>query len=49
MLASNITSEDDLEWEQEEGIPQFEDAFIQKYLNGRDALIEQEHKQRHGA
>ncbi|QKX63346.1 uncharacterized protein TRUGW13939_10516 [Talaromyces rugulosus] len=47
MLASNIPSQDDSEWEQEEGIPQFEDAFIQKYLNGRDALIEQEHKQRH--
>jgi adenosine deaminase CECR1 len=48
MLASNVPSKDDSEWEREEGIPQFEDAFIQKYLNGRDALIEQEHKQRHG-
>ena len=35
-------------WELEEGIPQVEDPFIQKYLNGRDALILQEKKQRHG-
>lgn len=37
-----------LEWELEEGIPQVEDAFIQKYLQGRDALIEEEKKLRHG-
>lgn len=37
-----------LEWELEQGIPQFEDAFIQKYMRGRQALIEQEKKQRHG-
>ncbi len=36
-----------LEWELEEGIPQLEDPFIQKYLAGREALIEQEKKQRH--
>lgn len=41
-------SEEDIAWEKSEGIPQLEDPFIQKYLNGRDALIEQEHKQRHG-
>lgn len=41
-------SEEDIAWEKSEGIPQVEDPFIQKYLNGRDALIEQEHKQRHG-
>jgi adenosine deaminase CECR1 len=41
-------SEEDIEWEKSEGIPQVEDPFIQKYLNGREALIEQEHKQRHG-
>lgn len=27
--------EDDTEWELDEGIPQFEDPFIQKYLDGR--------------
>ncbi|KAJ5544617.1 hypothetical protein N7535_006989 [Penicillium sp. DV-2018c] len=39
----------DKEWELEEGIPQFEDPFIQKYLQGRDALIVEEHKRRHDA
>ncbi|ODH27672.1 hypothetical protein ACO22_04133 [Paracoccidioides brasiliensis] len=29
-----------------EGIPQFKDPFIQKYLKGRDELIEEEHKLR---
>lgn len=38
----------DLEWELEEGIPQLEDPFIQQYLNGRDSLISEEQKQRHG-
>lgn len=37
-----------LEWELEQGIPQFEDPFIQKYMQGREALIEQEKKRRHG-
>ncbi|KKY27977.1 putative cecr1 family adenosine [Phaeomoniella chlamydospora] len=37
----------ELEWELDEGIPQFEDPFIQKYLGGREALIAQEKKQRH--
>ena len=36
------------EWEFEEGIPQFEDPFIQQYLKGRDALIMEEKKRRHG-
>ncbi|EGD84897.1 hypothetical protein H112_08614 [Trichophyton rubrum D6] len=36
-------------WEVEEGIPQFEDQFIQKYLQGRNALIQEEKKQRHDA
>lgn len=40
--------DDDLEWELDHGVPQFEDPFIQKYLDGRDALIEQEQKRRHG-
>ncbi|KAL1988341.1 hypothetical protein VTN96DRAFT_10024 [Rasamsonia emersonii] len=39
--------EEDLQWELDQGVPQFEDPFIQKYLNGRDALIDEEHKQRH--
>lgn len=38
----------DADWELEEGIPQVEDPFIQKYLNGRSSLIAQEQKQRHG-
>ena len=33
-------------WEIEEGLPQFEDQFIQKYYQGRDALIDQEKSQR---
>ncbi|KAK2872065.1 hypothetical protein FQN49_002583 [Arthroderma sp. PD_2] len=37
------------EWEIEEGIPRFEDQFIQKYIQGRDALIQEEKKQRHDA
>ena len=40
--------DEDLEWELEEGIPQFEDPFIEKYMQGREALIEQEKKHRHG-
>jgi len=40
--------ESDNEWELEEGIPQFEEPFIQQYLKGRDALIMEERKQRHG-
>lgn len=34
------------DWEIEEGLPQFEDQFIQKYLQGREALIDQEKSQR---
>ncbi|KAJ8605692.1 hypothetical protein MRB53_041409 [Persea americana] len=34
------------EWELQEGIPQFSDPFIQKYFQGRDALIAQEAKHR---
>lgn len=36
-----------LEWELDEGIPQIDDPFIQKYMAGRQALIDQEKKQRH--
>lgn len=34
------------DWEIEEGLPQFSDQFIQKYFEGREALIEQEKAQR---
>ena len=34
------------EWEVEDGLPQFSDQFIQQYLSGREALIEQEIAQR---
>ena len=37
---------DKLDWEIEEGLPQFEDRFIQKYFQGREALIDQEKSQR---
>jgi len=40
---------DDVEaWAQAEGVPSLTDPFIQKYLSGRDALVEQEKKQRSG-
>jgi adenosine deaminase CECR1 len=35
-------------WAQAEGVPSASDPFIQKYLSGRDALVEQEKKQRSG-
>ena len=41
-------NDDHLEWKEEEGVPDVEDPFIQKYLNGRKALIAQEQSQRHG-
>jgi adenosine deaminase CECR1 len=40
--------EDENRWHEEEGVPRLQDQFIQKYLNGRDALVEQEKKQRSG-
>ena len=36
------------DWEIEEGVPQMRDQFIQRYLQGREALIEQELKRRSG-
>lgn len=39
---------DNKDWELEEGIPQVEDPFIQQYLKGRNALIAEEQKRRHG-
>lgn len=40
--------EDDDDWEEAEGVPKLSDQFIQKYLQGRDALVAQEKKQRSG-
>ncbi|CAD6573654.1 MAG: hypothetical protein ASARMPRED_006232 [Alectoria sarmentosa] len=37
------------DWEIEEGLPQFEDQFIQKYFQGREALLDQEKSQRSDA
>lgn len=37
---------DDEAWHKKEGVPHFEDEFIQRYLDGRDALIDQENKMR---
>lgn len=45
---SDVSIDSGLEWELEQGIPQVDDPFIQKYMRGREALIEQENKQRHG-
>ncbi|KAF2429471.1 Metallo-dependent hydrolase [Tothia fuscella] len=42
----NLSLKDDDEWHQKEGVPRLEDQFIQQYLSGRDALVEQEKKQR---
>ncbi|KAL8872997.1 MAG: hypothetical protein Q9174_001470 [Haloplaca sp. 1 TL-2023] len=44
-MASDAPS-DVSDWEIEEGLPQPEDQFIQKYYQGREALIEQESAQR---
>ncbi|KAF2033179.1 Metallo-dependent hydrolase [Setomelanomma holmii] len=44
-MAPNDT-EDIEAWAQAEGVPSLSDPFIQKYLSGRDALVEQEKKQR---
>ncbi|EDU47388.1 adenosine deaminase family protein [Pyrenophora tritici-repentis Pt-1C-BFP] len=38
----------DEEWAQAEGVPNLSDPFIQKYLQGRDALVQQEKRQRSG-
>lgn len=41
-------SQRDADWEREEGVPSLSDPFIQKYLQGRDALVQQEKRQRSG-
>ncbi len=53
-MASIEEYEDDVgseisDWEIEEGLPQFQDQFIQQYLQGREQLIEQESSQRSDA
>lgn len=48
--ANQSEAESDIsDWEIEEGLPQFEDQFIQKYFQGREALIDQEKSQRSDA
>ncbi|OAP56166.1 hypothetical protein AYL99_09345 [Fonsecaea erecta] len=46
-ISGDESDDSQLEWEVEQGIPQVDDPFIQKYMAGRQALIEQEKKQRH--
>ncbi|RMZ88811.1 hypothetical protein DV736_g3951, partial [Chaetothyriales sp. CBS 134916] len=47
-ISGNVSDDNSiLEFEFEQGIPQHDDPFIQKYMSGRQALIEQEKKQRH--
>ena len=46
-MASNEAANGD-DWEKAEGVPSLSEPFIQKYLSGRDALIQQEKKQRSG-
>jgi adenosine deaminase CECR1 len=46
-MASNAVTNDE-DWDKAEGVPSLSDPFIQKYLSGRDALVEQEKKQRSG-
>lgn len=45
MATDSITDE---QWAEAEGVPKLSDPFIQKYLSGRDSLVEQEKKQRSG-
>lgn len=48
MASKEIEVDENLQWEIEEGIPQRSDPFIQKYFQGRDALVAQEDKHRSG-
>ena len=41
----NLTDD---EYDKAEGLPSLSDPFMQKYLEGRDALIAQEKRQRSG-
>ena len=40
---------DDEQWVKDQGVPSANQPFIQKYLQGRDALVAQEKKQRSGS
>ncbi|PVH94359.1 adenosine deaminase family protein [Periconia macrospinosa] len=44
MAAEKTSTAED--WEKAEGVPSLSDPFIQKYLSGRDALVQQEKQQR---
>lgn len=46
MASTDDQATKDAKWADEEGIPTMDEPFIQKYLDGRDALIEQERQQR---
>lgn len=46
MDPTQLDQEDDRQWREDEGVPTFDEPFIQRYLDGRDALIAQESKQR---
>ncbi|KAG8624328.1 hypothetical protein KVT40_007395 [Elsinoe batatas] len=43
---SQTDAQDGEEWKKEFGVPSTSEPFIQKYLNGREALIQQEKRQR---
>jgi len=43
-----LNIEDEDAWAQQQGVPSVKEPFIQKYLQGRDALIAQEKRQRSG-
>jgi adenosine deaminase CECR1 len=45
----SIQDEADAQWLQERGVPSLQEPFLQKYLQGRDALVDQEKKQRSGS
>jgi len=44
-----MATETDDEWHTREGVPRFEDPFIQQFLTGRDNLVQQEKKERSDA
>jgi adenosine deaminase CECR1 len=46
MARSQSSAEDDEAWAAEQGVPSLDEAFLQKYLDGRDALVAQEKRQR---
>ena len=46
MAPNDVKSDED--WEKAEGVPSLSEPFIQKYMSGRDALVQQEKKQRSG-